>query len=315
MKQVKAIARQTQRSVGRLFSLEDMIGYGLEGLVKAMAQFDPDRGVGFRAYAEQRIRGAILDGLRQESMVPRRAFEAGVQRADDDAYECQVAQCLEFMPSPEESLLRAEEERALRDAIDDLPEHQEAVVQRHYQGGESLRDIAQDLGHTQDWGKKTLCAAREALRKRLDGHHVVQAKRPAREETPSVPSVEATESAALSTLPLPLPIPLPDPGTANQSPWRLMIEALRACVSGRGKGKGRGKVSERASGRDSVACPRKRGHGTQGSPHRPRQAQRPSVRPVRVRHSRPESRVGWEMGRGMGMGWVAWASQKGVDTS
>ena len=47
--------------------------------------------------------------------------------------------------------------------------------------------------------------------------------------------------AAFSALPLPLP--LPDVGVAIEGPGRVMIEDLRAGVSGRGKGKGRGKES------------------------------------------------------------------------
>jgi RNA polymerase sigma factor for flagellar operon FliA len=44
--------------------LDDLVHDGIVGLLDATDKFDPDRGVRFRTYAEARVRGAILDGLR-----------------------------------------------------------------------------------------------------------------------------------------------------------------------------------------------------------------------------------------------------------
>ena len=44
--------------------LDDLVGYGMLGLLDAARKFDHSRGVMFKTYAEHRIRGAILDGLR-----------------------------------------------------------------------------------------------------------------------------------------------------------------------------------------------------------------------------------------------------------
>ena len=72
---VDVIARQTVRSLGRSVEYDDLVGYGREGLLDAARRYDPDRGVPFRAYANFRVRGAILDGVRQMSRLPRRAHE------------------------------------------------------------------------------------------------------------------------------------------------------------------------------------------------------------------------------------------------
>ncbi|MEJ7615055.1 MAG: sigma-70 family RNA polymerase sigma factor, partial [Candidatus Fervidibacter sacchari] len=48
----------------------DLISYGLIGLLEAIDRFDQTRGVPFEAFATQRIRGAIVDGLRQMGWVP-----------------------------------------------------------------------------------------------------------------------------------------------------------------------------------------------------------------------------------------------------
>jgi RNA polymerase sigma factor FliA len=50
---------------------EDLISYGLLGLIRAIERFDPDREVKFETYAIPRIRGAIIDELRSMDWVPR----------------------------------------------------------------------------------------------------------------------------------------------------------------------------------------------------------------------------------------------------
>ena len=50
---------------------EDLVGAGYIGLIRAVDQFDPLRGVKFETYAISLIRGAVLDALRKEDWVPR----------------------------------------------------------------------------------------------------------------------------------------------------------------------------------------------------------------------------------------------------
>lgn len=50
----------------------DLVSDGTVGLMKAMDNFDPNRGVKFETYASYRIRGEILDGLKNYSPVPYR---------------------------------------------------------------------------------------------------------------------------------------------------------------------------------------------------------------------------------------------------
>lgn len=50
----------------------DLVSDGTVGLMKAWDNFDPNRGVKFETYASYRIRGEILDGLKNYSPVPYR---------------------------------------------------------------------------------------------------------------------------------------------------------------------------------------------------------------------------------------------------
>jgi RNA polymerase sigma factor for flagellar operon FliA len=62
------------RLAGRLPShlrFEDLYSAGLLGYLRAVEDYDPDRGVEFRVYATQRIRGSIFDELRRLDWVPR----------------------------------------------------------------------------------------------------------------------------------------------------------------------------------------------------------------------------------------------------
>jgi RNA polymerase sigma factor for flagellar operon FliA len=50
---------------------EDLVSYGLLGLIGAIERFDPDREIKFETYALGRIKGAIIDELRSLDWVPR----------------------------------------------------------------------------------------------------------------------------------------------------------------------------------------------------------------------------------------------------
>lgn len=54
---------------------DDLISYGRLGLLDALNKFDFERGLQFETYAMWRIRGAIIDGLRENDWIPRSARE------------------------------------------------------------------------------------------------------------------------------------------------------------------------------------------------------------------------------------------------
>lgn len=62
---VNAIAAHIQKSLPVHVELDDLVHAGMMGLVDAAAKYRDDKEVAFPTYAKYRIRGAILDGLRQ----------------------------------------------------------------------------------------------------------------------------------------------------------------------------------------------------------------------------------------------------------
>jgi len=65
---------------------EDLISYGLLGLMRAIERFEPEREIKFETYAIPRIRGAIIDELRAMDWVPRsvRGRARDIERAIAD---------------------------------------------------------------------------------------------------------------------------------------------------------------------------------------------------------------------------------------
>lgn len=56
-----------------MLDAEDLVSYGMIGLINAVDRYDPARGVRFEAFAMSRIRGAVIDQLRVLNWLPRSA--------------------------------------------------------------------------------------------------------------------------------------------------------------------------------------------------------------------------------------------------
>ena len=67
---IRQIARKIAMRLPAV-DLNDLVSAGILGLLDAIGKFRPERGVKFRTYAEVRIRGAILDSLRELDWAPR----------------------------------------------------------------------------------------------------------------------------------------------------------------------------------------------------------------------------------------------------
>jgi len=68
---VKYVASRVLAGLPRHFDEEDLVSYGITGLIDAIERFEPDRNLRFETYAIPRIKGAIIDELRSIDWVPR----------------------------------------------------------------------------------------------------------------------------------------------------------------------------------------------------------------------------------------------------
>jgi len=190
--QVRLIARRIHERLPESVSLDDLISTGVIGLIAAVDHFDPSQNTQLKTYAEHRIRGAILDGLRDMDWAPKKkrrrakqieatiaALEQRLGRApaeDEIAAELKIGleeyqqwlyeasgltigslevgsenqdgDLLNYIPDSQETLPskkfeRAELERLLASAIEQMPKMERTVLSLYYQEEATLREIAE----------------------------------------------------------------------------------------------------------------------------------------------------------------------------
>jgi RNA polymerase sigma factor for flagellar operon FliA len=93
----------------------DLVGAGVMGLIKAVESFDVTKDVKFETYATHKIRGAILDDLREQDWIPRsirqkskmikNAYAELEKEFGRTPYDNEVAEHLNLKPAEYEELL------------------------------------------------------------------------------------------------------------------------------------------------------------------------------------------------------------------
>ncbi len=181
---VRRIARRIKRLVPG-FDLDDLLGDGSIGLIRAVDSFDPSRGPTLQQYARRLVVGAMLNGIRRMDPVSERARRI-VRDAENERYGLAVergeipaaaeidrrcpgylramaaAHCGQPLsldaPLPQGETLAGDwrddparilAERSRSDAlaalVDRLPRRQRDVVLAHYYRGRSLRAIGKQM--------------------------------------------------------------------------------------------------------------------------------------------------------------------------
>jgi RNA polymerase sigma factor for flagellar operon FliA len=165
---VKAAARKLARRAGPAAEWDELYGWGAEGLVEAARSFDPERGVPFAAYARQRVRGAMLDGMRAMSPLPLAVHRELDGTDEGDAHErlcarfasaraegllCEVAEetdgpiaAASAELGPEVVAARRQLKRHIARALKALPDAEAEIVRRHALEEEPIERVANGLG-------------------------------------------------------------------------------------------------------------------------------------------------------------------------
>jgi RNA polymerase sigma factor FliA len=82
---VKYVAGKVSVGMPASVDFDDLVGFGVFGLMDAIEKYDPEKHVKFKTYAVTRIRGAIFDELRSIDWVPRSVRQK--TREVDDAVQ------------------------------------------------------------------------------------------------------------------------------------------------------------------------------------------------------------------------------------
>jgi RNA polymerase sigma factor for flagellar operon FliA len=138
---------------------QDIYSFGLIGLMDAMDKFQPELGNRFETYGSRRIRGAMSDGIRTLSWLPRRAGQAvsrvieKIVPVDFQTAQTAIGTRLEdALPDPDstewDDIELASDHAEVVEALDALPERERFVIVEHYYLHRRLADIGNELGVT-----------------------------------------------------------------------------------------------------------------------------------------------------------------------
>ncbi|MBK1812904.1 FliA/WhiG family RNA polymerase sigma factor [Clostridium sp. YIM B02505] len=72
---VKYIASRVILGKSKYVEYDDLVGYGMVGLMDAMKKFDESKGMKFSTYASIRIKGAMIDEIRRNSPISKGAMD------------------------------------------------------------------------------------------------------------------------------------------------------------------------------------------------------------------------------------------------
>ncbi len=203
----KRIALKMARRCPSWVAREDLVSAGLLGLTEAARRYDATRAEPFLPFAEQRIRGAVLDELRRGDMLPRRVRQsarkvaATIRKievtgetateqkiADDlgvsvDHYRDNLATLLHVdtesidgegaailvaqTQSPSELAARSEMLHRVRAALDKLEQRDVTLLGLHYIEEMTFQEIATTIGITASRACQLLWRAVARLRTAL----------------------------------------------------------------------------------------------------------------------------------------------------
>ncbi len=74
---IRVIAVSLRNTYAKYATSDDIINEGVLALISAIDSFDPERGVKFETYANLKVKGAIIDYVRQQDWVPRQVRRFG----------------------------------------------------------------------------------------------------------------------------------------------------------------------------------------------------------------------------------------------
>jgi RNA polymerase sigma factor for flagellar operon FliA len=174
---VAQIARRLPANVLR----DDLFSAGVFGLVDSLRRNGGDSGETFEWYARTRIRGAVVDELRAQDWLTRRARAAATAAGEESEARTGALVSIDDVTSNDEwnYLASADDDpatiaeardnyRALASAMEKLPERERRIVGMHYFDGVKFKDIGAELGVSEPRVSQLHARALGLLREAID---------------------------------------------------------------------------------------------------------------------------------------------------
>ena len=129
---------------------DDLVSWGMMGLVNAARAWDPARSRSFSTLACRAIERMIIRGVNREWHPEREqstvSLDGLISGNSADAGEDRFVDQLPADENVENSLLSTERDVTLKSALESLKPEQRKLIERHYYEQESVENIARDLG-------------------------------------------------------------------------------------------------------------------------------------------------------------------------
>jgi RNA polymerase sigma factor for flagellar operon FliA len=119
--------------------LDELVALGNAGLAEAASRFDPARGASFSTFAWYRVQGAIVDGVRRQSALPRRVWAKLVALRAAGEYLEQRGE------RDQGALARGTQPASGTDALDAVHGALSAIRTMYVTSLEALRDGGEDI--------------------------------------------------------------------------------------------------------------------------------------------------------------------------
>ena len=150
------LAKSIARSFGVMADADDLAGYGMLGLMRAIRTYDENGKASFKTYASTCIRNAIVDALRKPNLDEVNIDEVALPESMQTAVQ-----------DPEDIFIENETSALLFDAITALLTPVELAVLKLHLECLSYSEIAKELGIEQKKVDNTIYSAKKKIKKLL----------------------------------------------------------------------------------------------------------------------------------------------------
>lgn len=203
---VYSIVKQVLQNFPVKVDFEELVSYGIIGLLEAADRYDPRRKVSFVTFSYYRIKGAIFDGLRQMGILTRTPNDAWAKReavlndltqtaADDETessanIDDEIQTVRKYVDSlipayllslseektpdvadarelPNEIVEFRETIKLVRETVSELPEKERHIIESLYFKHLSTTELAKEMGVNKSWVSRLHSKAIDRLRQRL----------------------------------------------------------------------------------------------------------------------------------------------------
>jgi RNA polymerase sigma factor for flagellar operon FliA len=191
-----------------MVEFDDLVGFGMQGLLEAAQRYDDRHGVAFTTFAYYRVRGAMFDGLRSMGWLPRSEYarvrfeekansyiQSQAERPAEPGSQNQVEERVKDLasalggiaavfvtmldqrdeqqlpderPPPPELIERQQMARRVRRVMQRLPDKERFLIEQYYYHDQTLEQVGASMGLSKSWTSRLHARALALLREELD---------------------------------------------------------------------------------------------------------------------------------------------------